>query len=266
MLILSIFPGIDLLGRAFEEADCCVVRGPDVLWGGDVRRFHPPAGRFDGVIGGPPCQAFSSLRHIIKANGHRPRFGNLIPEFERVVAEARPAWWLMENVKDAPIAVVPGYAVWSTLLNNRQLGEKQNRVRRWTFGVPGSRYKVLMIDTQLWEHPEFEYAALCGHGGTLARVDRRRVGKPDSVREYRRATFCLGKNVKSAAVFETLKHSQGLPETFDLPGMTVEGKCRAVGNGVPMAMGRALTKAVFEAVGDPQTPNRGRLCAPFFPG
>src|SRR2546430_12673163 len=37
----------------------CVVRGPDLLWGGDIRRFHPPAGKFDGVIGGPPCQLFS---------------------------------------------------------------------------------------------------------------------------------------------------------------------------------------------------------------
>lgn len=252
MLILSIFPGIDLLGRAFEEAGACVVRGPDVLWGGAVRGFHPPPPRFAGVIGGPPCQAFSSLRHIIKASGHQPRFGNLIPEFERVVAEARPGWWLMENVKGAPIPVVPGYSGWSTLLNNRQLGQKQNRVRRWTFGVPGPRYKVLMIETELWEHPEFEYAALCGHSGTLARVDRRRVGKPNSVREYRRASSCLGKNVKSSQTFELLKCSQGLPETFDLPGMTIAAKCRAVGNGVPMAMGRAVAKAVLEASGGPR--------------
>lgn len=52
-LVLSIFPGIDLLGRAFEEEGFCVVRGPDLLWGGDVRAFHPPAGVFGGVIGVP---------------------------------------------------------------------------------------------------------------------------------------------------------------------------------------------------------------------
>lgn len=250
MLILSIFPGIDLLGRAFEEAGCCMVRGPDVLWGGDVRSFHPPAGRFDGVIGGPPCQMFSSLRHIIKANGHRPRFGNLIPEFERVVAEARPAWWLMENVKDAPIPAVAGYAAWPTLLNNRQFGQGQNRVRRWTFGVQGPAYKVLMIETELWEQAEYEPAACGGHSGTLARVDRRRVGKPGSVREYRTGSACLGKNLKTNWAFAELKRAQGLPEGFDLPGMTVEAKCKAVGNGVPMAMGRAVAKAVLEAVED----------------
>lgn len=33
-LILSLFPGIGLLDRAFEECGFCVVRGPDILWGG----------------------------------------------------------------------------------------------------------------------------------------------------------------------------------------------------------------------------------------
>jgi DNA (cytosine-5)-methyltransferase 1 len=60
MLVLSLFPGIGLLDLAFEEEGFCVVRGPDVLWGGDVRRFHPPAGKFYGIIGGPPCQSFSA--------------------------------------------------------------------------------------------------------------------------------------------------------------------------------------------------------------
>jgi len=82
-LVLSIFPGIDILGRAFEEQGYCVVRGPDKLWGGDIKLFHPPEGVFEGVIGGPPCQEFSALRHV---NKDKPaKWGNLIPEFERVV-------------------------------------------------------------------------------------------------------------------------------------------------------------------------------------
>ena len=241
-------PGIDLLGYAFKLEGFCVVQGGDVIFGGDVRTEHYPPGKFDGIISGPPCQAFSQLRHIIKATGHRPSFGNLIPEFERVVAEAQPGWWLMENVKDAPLPVVPGYGAWSTLLNNRQLGQRQNRVRRWTFGVPGPHYTVLMIETQLWEHPEFEHTATCGHAGTLARVDRRRAGKPGSVREYRTGTACLGQNFKTNWAFRELKRKQGLPESFDLPGMTVAAKCKAVGNGVPMAMGQALAKAVLAAM------------------
>lgn len=84
MLVLSLFPGIGLLDRAFEAEGFTVVRGPDVIWGGDIREFHPPAGKFDGIIGGPPCQMFSSLARLIRANGHEPKFGNLIPEFERL--------------------------------------------------------------------------------------------------------------------------------------------------------------------------------------
>ena len=110
MLVLSLFPGIGLLDMAFEQEGFTIVRGPDVLWGGDIRRFHPPAGVFDGVIGGPPCQTFSRLAIMTRFNGHEPKFGNLIPEFERCVQEAQPRWFLMENVRDAPLPLVSGYA------------------------------------------------------------------------------------------------------------------------------------------------------------
>ena len=132
-LVLSIFPGIDLLGKAFEEEGYCVVRGPDPLWGGDIRSFHPPAGVFAGVIGGPPCQEFSILRSVNRDKP--PKWGNLIPEFERVVMEAQPRWFLMENIKRAPLPSVPGYKVDGTLLDNRWLGHVQSRLHRFSFGT-----------------------------------------------------------------------------------------------------------------------------------
>ncbi len=58
-MILSLFPGIGLLDRAFEDVGFCVVRGPDKIWGGEIRKFHAQRGHFAGVIGGPPCQKFS---------------------------------------------------------------------------------------------------------------------------------------------------------------------------------------------------------------
>lgn len=103
-LILSIFPGIDLLGRAFEEYGFCVVRGPDLITGGDIRRFSPPPSRFSGVIGGPPCQDFSRL------NRNPGSYSNeMLDEFVRVVAAADPHWFLFENVVTAPDVFVPGY-------------------------------------------------------------------------------------------------------------------------------------------------------------
>src|ERR1041384_1576721 len=107
-LVLSLFPGIGLLDMAFEQEGFCLVRGPDLIWGGDVRRFHPPAGKFDGVIGGPPCKWWSSAANIAKARGQTVQ-PDMIPEFVRCVEEARPKWFLMENVRGAPVPAVRGY-------------------------------------------------------------------------------------------------------------------------------------------------------------
>jgi DNA (cytosine-5)-methyltransferase 1 len=132
--LLSLFPGIGLLDLAFEREGFCVVRATDKFFGGEIKNFHAPVGKFDGIIGGPPCKRYSSLRHIIQHNGHRLA-EDLIPEYERVVCEGQPFWFLMENVKDAPLPNVPGYKVHSFLLNNRWLGEEQNRVRGGAVGT-----------------------------------------------------------------------------------------------------------------------------------
>src|SRR5690349_2840091 len=137
-LVLSLFPGIGLLDMAFEEEGFCVVRGPDLLWGGDIHRFHPPSGKFDGVIGGPPCQAFSRLNLLVRANGLKTA-ANLIPEFERVVNEAKSLWFLMENVSGAPLPEVANYGVQERLVNARWVGGIQDRVRRFSFGWRDSR-------------------------------------------------------------------------------------------------------------------------------
>jgi len=256
-LLLSIFPGIDMLGDAAEQLGFCVLRGPDVLWGGDIRKFHPPAGVFGGVFGGPPCQCFSSLRFIVQHNGHKPKFGNLIPQFRRCVMEARPQWFLMENVRGAPIPRVPFYGSHSQLLNNRWLGESQNRLRRITFGWRGApncicgdgprkrgcRTVHLVLPRVAVENTLWEYAAIGGQArsGIGNGNDRRRKGGG-----LRRGTSCLGLTTRSKDALVELCRKQGLPKGFDLPGMTIEAKCQAVGNGVPMAMGRALFKAIRE--------------------
>ena len=56
-LVLSLFPGIGLLDKPFRDVGFCIVAGPDAVTGGDVRDVRGVPGRFDGIIGGPPCQA-----------------------------------------------------------------------------------------------------------------------------------------------------------------------------------------------------------------
>jgi hypothetical protein len=51
--IVSLFPGIGLLDRAFEAEGLSTWRGPDLLWGGDARMCHGSPGWAWGVIGGP---------------------------------------------------------------------------------------------------------------------------------------------------------------------------------------------------------------------
>ena len=155
-LVLSLFPGIGLLDMAFEEEGFCVVRGPDLLWGGNVKTFHPPAGKFDGVIGGPPCQPFSQLVHMIRANGYEPKHENLIPEFERVVRETSPRWFLMEEVPAAPLPAVEGYQTHSQIINARHVGSTQNRGRRVTFGSRSGA--ALRVETETFEPMDWDFA------------------------------------------------------------------------------------------------------------
>jgi len=224
MLVLSLFPGIGLLDMAFEEEGFCVVRGPDLLWGGDIRSFHPPAGRFDGMIGGPPCQA-----HSVLANYPTATTENLIPEFERCAAEAQPIWFLMENVRRAPIPQVDSYIVHSVLFNNRCLGEKQNRIRRFSFGTRDGRRLIIDADVgiQLFENPVYEYC-VTAHDHTGSNWEGSRRGKGRSWRQ--------------------MANLQGLPPEWDIPLFKRLELGKAIGNGVPLPMGRAVAKAVRRAL------------------
>jgi DNA (cytosine-5)-methyltransferase 1 len=236
MLVLSLFPGIGLLDQAFEEEGFAVVRGPDLLWGGDVRLFHPPSGRFEGIIGGPPCQAFSQINQAAR-KGMQKLAANLIPEFERCVSEAQPDWFVMENVPQAPEPVVPGYCVSSTVANNRWFGEVQNRVRRFSFGVhdescldPAGR----RLDLTPWM-VALEAADKAGcftANGSQWDADKGRSRSQRTWSELRRGL-----------------RLQGLREDLldDCP-LTVEGAIRAVGNGVPLPLGRVVARAVRRAL------------------
>lgn len=269
--MLSLFPGIGLLDRAFELEGFTVVRGPDAIWGGDIRMFHPPAGVFAGVIGGPPCQTFSQLANLVRAQGHEPKFGNLIPEFERCVAEAAPAWFVMENVPGAPVPVVAGYGVHTQRLNNRWLGEEQHRLRAWSFGTRGETVR-LMIETLALELALRHVTVLTGGmsrgvSPTVTKLGphaRERVGPMGTVlsdgRPGRRERNTVPGTVTSSdggaskkmwryTLAEALE-LQGLPADFLTHApFTAAGKLGAVANGVPIPMGRAIARAVKRAIG-----------------
>lgn len=237
MLVLSLFPGIGLLDRAFELEGFCVVRGPDLLWGGDIRTFHPPAGKFDGVIGGPPCQMFSRMRHLNPRAGEK--HGNMIPEFERCVREAEPSWFVMENVLAAPIPDVPNYMVLeSIILRDVWVGGSTVRLRRFSFG---SRFAPLSDGTHRLLRLPVEYLALWST-------------QPDASPLAGHGPVGRGKGHSRQISLAEAARRQGLPEDFlaDSP-LTVHGRRAAIGNGVPLPMGRAIAKAVKMAIAEETT-------------
>ncbi len=216
-LVLSIFPGIDLLGMAFEEQGFCVVRGPDLLWGGDIRNFHPPAGKFNGLIGGPPCVGESRLANFNKNKGF-----TLWPEAMRVKNEAKPEWWVMEAVieHDAPYVVV---------LSPRWLGEKQSRKRYFHSNINLVPY---LTGITCFEHQDKEPCV-----------------KATEYSKGFRPLLMRHEPYYPSRPWELLCELQGVSKDFlsNTP-FTKAGKGIALGNGVPLSMGRAIAKAVLEAV------------------
>jgi DNA (cytosine-5)-methyltransferase 1 len=220
-LVLSVFPGIDLLGRGFEQAGWCVVRGPDLFWGGDIRAFHPPRGAFCGVIGGPPCQDFSRARR-------GPPSGSgveMLAEFARVVAECVPDWFIMENVPGVPDLCVPGYAVQRLNLSARECGLSQRRLRVFQIGTIDGVPAVPLRNPR--SHVASQPCCVASEG---AKCTRRGWSE-----------FCS---------------LQGLPSTFDLPGLSLAAKYRLVGNGVPVPMAAVIARSLLN-----RSASRGlRLC------
>lgn len=208
-LVLSLFPGADLLGRGFER-DFCVVRGPDILWGGDVREFTGTAGVFEGIIGGPPCQDFSAARRTPPTGEGTEMIGH----FLRIVTECQPVWWVMENVPRVPDITVTGYRVQRLDLDARQFGLPQRRLRHVQIGTRDGTI-VVMHRGVTNAGPVTERTCLATEG---VRPDRR--------------------------TWEHFCRLQGLTRPLELPGLSRAARYRIVGNGVPLPMAAALCQAV----------------------
>jgi DNA (cytosine-5)-methyltransferase 1 len=246
-LVLSLFPGIGLLDMAFEEEGFCIVRGPDLLWGGDIRRFHPPAGKFDGVIGGPPCQFFSAFKRLNPAAG---RHGNQIPEFERCVAEAQPRWFLMENVPKAPEPCVCGYEHRPQMVRDVTVGGATSRLRRFTFGTTMGGLNRFVVPGEALHAAEPAQAVTSA--GRLVPVAMVRDGKGGH--KLKRSLVVHGGHDepfdRPALSISDMCELQGVGRDFfdeDSP-FTANGKKRMIGNGVPLPMGRAVARAVKRAL------------------
>jgi len=124
MRVLSICTGMGLLDKAFMDAGFDIIPGCEIdaekraMYGALCHPAHPAeldvhlvrdlanlpdvvrGHHFQGIIGGPSCQAHSKLRAMRK-----PKFPDLTPLVLDVLAAATYDWFMFENV--VPIAI-PG--------------------------------------------------------------------------------------------------------------------------------------------------------------
>ena len=222
-LILSIYPGADVLGMGFERTGFPVVRGPDKIMGGNNLDFHPPGSVFSGVIGGPPCQQFSLL------NRNRDRAAGMIfvRDFIRTVEEAKPKFFLFENVANAPRFTIPGYTCQRFDLDLAWFSEF-SRLRYFVFGSLNGK----LLNPMKGKKGEVS-------GGCVTGNDNRS--------------------------FRSMCDIQGLPNDFDLPFFTLSGKKQVIANAVPLAMSRYVAELIrrdYYGVGEVVVqPSLVRRCA-----
>lgn len=174
MKIIDLFCGIGGLSLGFEQAGFEVVSAID-MWDDAIKTFNhnrkekvaktisveeyndvelpaiAASNRITGIIGGPPCQGFSTVgrRDIDDARN------KLYLEFYKAVKIAHPEFFVIENVKgmltlnkgafvrDIIERFGPdglGYSISYKLLNAADYGIPQNRFRVFYVGIKGKEF------------------------------------------------------------------------------------------------------------------------------
>lgn len=90
----------------------------------------PPPLRIHGILAAPPCTEFSVLNCAAEARDRDPAEGlKVVLACLRIIAEARPAWWALEN----PVGYLRQY-----------LGKGRMTFQPWEYGDPWSKR------TEIW--------------------------------------------------------------------------------------------------------------------
>ncbi|SNB69156.1 MULTISPECIES: DNA cytosine methyltransferase [unclassified Pseudomonas] len=135
-------------------------------------------GMVDVIVGGPPCQGFSSIRPFRSSNDDDPR-NSLFEEYASFVNYFRPPVFVLENVvglathKDgSTVALMEecfkglGYDTQWRILNAAN------------YGVPQKRERLIMIGVERGGRIEFPDTTHNFSGATISVKDKRRVHAP----------------------------------------------------------------------------------------
>lgn len=217
--VLSLFPGIDTLGRAFTQLGHTVVRGPDLVTGDRIEEFRGLVGHVDGIVAGPPCQDFSALRRS-RPSGHGLR---MLDELLRVAEECDPMWLLIENVPRVPSLTFRGQSLQRIDLTDQECGGCQLRRRHWQ-----------------WYHRD----------GLQLHVPRPAGHKARTVTPAVTAT----QRTTQPNSYTELCRRMGLPTPIHPAGWSHRAKCKAIGNAVTWPMAITMAAATSHLLAGEVTP------------
>ena len=240
-----------------------------------IRPYEP-----DMIIGGPPCQDFSSAGKRNEDNGR----GDLTVCYAKIISEIRPKWFVMENVErilktqklqDAlKLFKAAGYGLTYTVLNAALCGVPQKRKRFVMIGKLGEEddfMKTSLLE-KLSDH-EMSVAEYFGdklpikyyyrHPRSYARRGIFSTSEPSAtIRGVNRPmpkgyTLHPGDPVKSLEGIRpltSLERSmiQTFPENFDFDGTKTNIE-QMIGNAVPVNLGYYIADAIFRYSGEPQS-------------
>ena len=182
----SVAYGIDVLPVAVEtfrlnhsraaalEADIREVRLRSV-----ARRTGLARGEVDVIVGGPPCQGFSSIRPFRSATEDDPR-NSLFEEFAAYVNYFRPPVFVMENVVG-----LATHNRGATIEQIQECFDGLGYTSDWRivnaahFGVPQKRERLVMIGAQHGARARFPSPTHAGEFRTIGVRERaRRLAPP----------------------------------------------------------------------------------------
>lgn len=249
-----------------------------------ISQYHP-----DMIIGGPPCQDFSSAGKRNEDNGR----GDLTLSYAKIISLLRPEWFVMENVAAITktnklagakeIFRLAGYGMTQIVLNAALCGVPQRRKRFFLIGKMGAAdnfmesqliesqsKKEMTVKDYFGDKINFEY--YYRHPRSYVRRGIFSVNEPSPTIRGVNRPIPSGypihandpvKSVEGIRPLTTRERSmiQTFPEDYRFYGSKGEIE-QMIGNAVPVNLGMFVANAIQAYIADggrQQTPTPGVL-------
>lgn len=235
-----------------------------------VKEYNP-----EMIIGGPPCQDFSSAGKRDENNGR----GDLTVAFAKIISAVKPEWFVMENVErikktkklsDAiKIYKDAGYGLTYTVLDASLCGVPQKRKRFVMIGCLGTQddfmqlcltknlsNKSMTVAEYFGEKIDIEY--YYRHPRSYARRGIFSINEPSpTIRGVNRPmpggyelrpndAVQTKKNIRSLTTKER-SMIQTFPENFIFMGSKTNQE-QMIGNAVPVNLGKYVASAILDYI------------------